>query len=137
MPVSSTSRPAIPRGSSGELCVCSCSYVVPPRRPVAVTTIYMYNRSMEFKWDETKNQTNIRKHGIGFDTARRIFEGTVATSPDRRRDYGEDRHISIGRVEPGALIVVAHTERRGRIRLISARPASRKERKVYHERTLR
>ena len=81
--------------------------------------------------------TNIRKHGIGFDTARRIFEGTVATSPDRRRDYGEDRHISIGRVEPGALIVVAHTERRGRIRLISARPASRKERKVYHERTLR
>ena len=93
---------------------------------------------MEFEWDETKNQTNIRKHGIGFDTVRRIFEGTVATSPDRRRDYGEDRHISIGRVEPGALIVVAHTERsRGRIRLISARPASRKERKVYHERTLR
>ena len=44
---------------------------------------------------------------------------------------------SIGRVEPGALIVVAHTERRGRIRLISARPASRKERRVYHERTLR
>ena len=56
---------------------------------------------------------------------------------DRRRDYGEDRHISIGRVEPGALIAVAHTERRGRIRLISARPASRKERRVYHERTLR
>ena len=82
----------------------------------------MYNWSMEVEWDETKNQTNIRKHGIGFDTARRIFEGTVATSPDRRRDYGEDRHISIGRVEPGALIVVAHTERRGRIRLISAPP---------------
>ncbi|WP_419166670.1 BrnA antitoxin family protein [Candidatus Palauibacter sp.] len=54
---------------------------------------------MEVEWDETRNQTNIRKHGIGFDTARRIFEGTVATSPDRRRDYGEDRHISIGRVE--------------------------------------
>ena len=43
---------------------------------------------MEFEWDETKNQTNIRKHGIGFETAIRIFEGTVATSPDRRRDYG-------------------------------------------------
>ena len=87
--------------------------------------------------NETKNQTNIRKHGIGFDIAKRIFKGTVATSPDRRRDYGEDRHVSIGRVEPGALIVVAHTERRGRIRLISARPASRKERRIYHERTLR
>ena len=92
---------------------------------------------MEFEWNEAKNQTNIRKHGIGFDTARRIFEGPVATSPDLRRDYGEERHISIGQVEPGALIVVAHTERHGRIRLISARPASRKERRVYHERTLR
>ena len=61
--------------------------------------------------DEAENQTNIRKHGIGFETAKRIFEGPVATSPDHRRDYGEDRNISIGRVEPGALIVVAHTER--------------------------
>ena len=92
---------------------------------------------MEFEWDEAKNQTNVRKHGIGFDTAQRIFEGPVATAPDHCRDYGEDRRISIGRVEPGALIVVAHTERRGRIRLISARPASRKERKAYHERTRR
>ena len=97
----------------------------------------MYNQEMDFEWDETKNQTNIRKHGIGFETAMRIFEGTVATSPDRRRDYGEERHISIGRVGPGALIVVAYTERCGRIRLISACPASRKERKVYHEQTLR
>ena len=71
---------------------------------------------MEFEWDQPKNQTNIRKHGIGFETAKRIFEGPVATSPDHRRDYGEDRNISIGRVEPGALIVVAHTERHGRIR---------------------
>lgn len=92
---------------------------------------------MEFEWDEAKNQTNIGKHGIGFETAKRIFKGPVATLSDRRRDYGEDRNISIGRVEPGALIVVAHTERHGRIRLISARPASRKERKAYHERTLR
>ena len=50
-------------------------------------------------------------------------------------EAGEDRHISIGTVEPGALIVVAHTQRGRRIRLISARPASRKERKAYHERT--
>jgi hypothetical protein len=92
---------------------------------------------MEFEWDEAKNQTNIGKHGIGFDTAKRIFDGRVATSPDRRQDYGENRHISIGQVEPGALIVVVHTERHGRIRLISARPASRKERKAYHERTSR
>ena len=89
----------------------------------------------EFEWDEAKNQSNIRKHGIGFDTAKRIFDGRVASSIDKRQEYGEDRYISIGPVEPGALIVVAHTQRRHRIRLISARPASRKERKAYHERT--
>ena len=92
---------------------------------------------MEFEWDEAKNETNIRKHGIGFDTAKRIFERPVTTAPDDRRDYGEDRDISIGRLGSGALIVVAHTERHGRIRLISARPASRKERRIHHERTLR
>ena len=111
--------------------------VHPVCKPVFVATIHMYNQLIEFEWDEAKNQTNICKHGIGFDTAKRIFEGLIATSPDHCQDYGEDRHISIGRVEPGALIVVAHTERGGRIRLISARPASRKERKAYHERTRR
>ena len=96
----------------------------------------MYLPSLkEFEWDEAKNQRNIRKHGIGFDTAKRIFDGRVATSPDRRQGYGEDRKISIGQLEPGALIVVAHTQRGRRIRLISARPASRKERNAYHERT--
>ena len=88
---------------------------------------------MEFEWDEVKNQANIRKHGVGFDTAKRIFEGSVVTWTDQRKDYSEDRSISIGRVENGALIVVAHTDRAGRIRLISARPASRKERQAYHE----
>ncbi|MCY4389210.1 MAG: BrnT family toxin [Desulfurellaceae bacterium] len=88
---------------------------------------------MQFEWDEVKNQANIRKHGISFETAKRIFEGPVVTRIDQRKDYGEDRYISIGRVEPAALIVVAHTSRNGRIRLISARPASRKERQAYHE----
>ncbi len=91
---------------------------------------------MDFEWDEAKNQVNIGKHGIAFDTAKRIFDGPVVTSPDLRRDYGEDRYNSVGRVGYQALIVVAHTERGGRIRLISARPASRKERKTYDEKTL-
>ena len=88
---------------------------------------------MEFEWDEVKNQANIRKHGVSFDTAKRIFEGPRVTWSVQRKDYGEDRYISLGRVEQ-ALILVAHTDRDGRIRLISARPASRKERQVYHER---
>ena len=85
---------------------------------------------MEFEWHEAKNQANIRKHGISFETARSIFEGPVFTRLDTRMDYGEDRHISIGRLER-ALIVVAHTSRKGCVRIISARPASRKERRDY------
>ena len=89
---------------------------------------------MEFEWDEAKNQANIRKHGVSFQTARRIFAGSFLTWLDDREDYGEVRRISIGKVSKAAVVVVAHTDRDGRIRVISARPASRKERQAYHER---
>ena len=95
---------------------------------------YIYNYGMIFEWDTSKNQANIRKHGVSFETAQRIFEGPVLTWLDDRKDYGEDRYISVGKVESVALIVVAHTSRDDRIRLISARPAARKERQAYHER---
>ena len=88
---------------------------------------------MLFEWDEAKNQTNIRKHGVSFETARRTFDGPVLTWVDERMDYGEVRHVSIGKAG-NAVVVVAHTDRDGRMRLISARPASRKERQGYHER---
>lgn len=87
---------------------------------------------MLFEWDEDKDQANIQKHGVGFETAKLIFDDSVLTWQDNRRNYGEDRYISIGRVRT-VLIVVVHTNRAGRIRLISARPASRKERQAYHE----
>lgn len=89
---------------------------------------------MDFEWDEAKDQANVVKHGITFATARRIFCGVTMTWTDSRRDYGETREISIGQVDE-AVVVVAHTRREERIRLISARPASRKERKAYHEHT--
>ena len=88
---------------------------------------------MLFEWDDTKERANVAKHGIDFATAQRIFDGVVLTRPDMRRDYGEARHVSVGRIGP-AVIVVAHTMRGNRRRLISARPASRKERSSYHER---
>ena len=89
----------------------------------------------DFEWDDAKNRSNIRKRGIGFDTAERIFPGVVVTEIDgRRKGYGETRYCSIGAVQ-GGIVVVAHTRRNGRIRLISARPASRKERRKYHEKT--
>ena len=89
---------------------------------------------MDFEWDEAKDRANVARHGVGFETAKRIFEGTILTRPDSRRDYGETRHTSVGRVGP-AVLVVAHTRRGANLRVISARPASRKEREAYHEYT--
>ncbi|HEY8189374.1 MAG TPA: BrnT family toxin [Micavibrio sp.] len=87
---------------------------------------------MEFEWDDKKNWINIRKHGIDFEMASRIFGNPVLTYIDTRNDYGEIRSVSIGLVEGAAILVVTHTDRQGKIRIISARPASRKERDEYY-----
>lgn len=85
-----------------------------------------------FEWDEEKNQSNIEKHGISFELAKRIFEGPVFTWLDTRYDYGEDREVSIGMVDGLLVLAVVHTERdNGVIRLISARRATKTERKNY------
>lgn len=88
---------------------------------------------MRFEWDEAKNRSNIAKHGLSFFTALRIFEGPVLTAEDTRLDYGERREVSIGRVGNVLIVVVVHTQRQDRIRLISARRASRNERNRYEE----
>ncbi len=85
---------------------------------------------MAFEWDSAKNRTNIGKHGVSFENAKRIFDGPVVIRSDDRKDYGENRCISIGKAA-NAYLVVVHTDRDGRIRWISARPASRKEREMY------
>lgn len=84
-----------------------------------------------FEWDEEKNRQNIANHGISFEMAKRIFEGPVFTREDDLLDYGEIREISIGMVDGMAILVVVHTDRNERIRLISARPATSRERKRY------
>jgi uncharacterized DUF497 family protein len=86
---------------------------------------------MEFDWDKAKSQANLEKHGISFDEALQIFDGPVLTWIDDRQDYGELRYITIGALSPKAVLVVVHTERNGKTRLISARKANRKERKRY------
>lgn len=89
---------------------------------------------MAFDWDPEKDAANREKHGIGFGEACRIFDGPVLTRADDREDYGEPRFISLGALTPEAVIVVVHTQRDGKTRLISARKANRRERKVYHDR---
>ncbi len=88
---------------------------------------------MEFDWDPAKSEANLSKHGISFEEARTVFDGPILTWVDDRRDYGEDRHISLGALSPSAVLIVIHTERGDKIRLISARKANRRERKVYHD----
>ena len=86
-----------------------------------------------FEWDEAKNQSNIRKHGVGFATAVRIFEGPVLTALDDTMDYGEIRERSIGLVDGIVALLVVHTGRDDVRRIISARRANRSERKRYEE----
>ncbi len=86
-----------------------------------------------YEWDERKNQRNIEKHGISFELASRIFEGPVLSAPDTRNEYGEVREISIGKVEGILMLVVVHTQRSGKTRIISARRANAKERTRYDE----
>lgn len=88
---------------------------------------------MEFEWDVDKGAENQAKHGISFEEATHIFDGPILTKEDDRKDYGEVRDISMGMLSPDAVLVVVHTERGEKTRLISARKASRRERQVFYD----
>lgn len=88
---------------------------------------------MKFEWDEDKNAANVEKHKISFETAKRIFDGPIFSVIDDRFDYGEVRRNSIGLIEDVLFLMVTHTDRSGVTRIISARPAKRKERERYAE----
>lgn len=88
---------------------------------------------MEFEWDEEKRAQTIAKHGVDPLYAALIFEGPTLTRVDDRRDYGEERLISLGLVD-GTPFVVVHTERDGRTRLISAWKGGRKDHDAYKNR---
>jgi uncharacterized DUF497 family protein len=86
---------------------------------------------MEFEWDENKNKLNADKHGIDFKQAKEVFnDDKRETSPDLRKDYGEDRWITIGKVID-IIMVVVYTIRDNVFRLISARYAKKSERDHY------
>ena len=87
---------------------------------------------MEFEWDEAKRQTILDSRGIDLLYAALIFDGPVLTKQDTREDYGELRYISLGLVEDVPYIVI-HTDREGRIRLISAWKGGRKDYERYKE----
>lgn len=89
-----------------------------------------------FAWDETKNRSNRRKHGVSFDTAARVFLDPLHISRQDRIVEGEERWQTIGMVDGVLLILVAYTvieEEDEVIRIISARRVTRQERIEYEE----
>ena len=87
-----------------------------------------------FEWDDDKARSNRAKHGVSFEEAATVFADPPSlTIPDPAHSQAEDRFVIMGSSYQGRLLVVVHTERGDNIRVISARRASRRERKVYEE----
>ena len=87
---------------------------------------------MRFEWDAEKNKENIRKHELDFADAWEIFDAPMLTNLDTRKDYGEDRWISIGFLR-NLVVVVVYTESEAVIRIISLRKALKHERTRFEE----
>ncbi len=88
---------------------------------------------MKFEWDDTKRESNLKKHGIDFIDAPRIFSGITLTIRDDRYDYGEERFVTFG-ILYGRIVAVVHTESENMIRIISVRKATKNEEKEYYSR---
>ena len=89
---------------------------------------------LTFEWDSRKARSNLAKHGVGFEEASTVFGDPLSlTIPDPEHSLSEERYITVGRAFSGKLLVVVHTERGDNIRIISARRASRRERKFYEK----
>jgi len=89
---------------------------------------------MEFEWDPKKATANVQKHDVTFQEAATVFGDPLAITfedPDHSTD--ENRYITFGLSLQKQLIVVSHTERGDRTKIISARLMDRKERKIYEE----
>lgn len=87
--------------------------------------------SLVFEWDEDKEEISMRKYGVSFRTASKVFldENRIEIY-DKVHSIDEDRFITIGSV--GEILFVVYTERDSRIRMISARLATNKERRIYY-----
>jgi len=87
---------------------------------------------MDFEWNDAKAAGNLSKHQVPFEYAARAFLDPLRVDePDERHEYGEDRCITMGKIE-GRVFVVAYVMRGHSIRLISARKANEREQKRYH-----
>lgn len=90
--------------------------------------------SVDFEWDPDKAASNFRKHGVSFDEAATVFADPLAAIfDDEVHSDEEQREIIIGHSAMGRVVIVCFTERPPAIRIISARRATKRERKDYEE----
>jgi uncharacterized DUF497 family protein len=87
---------------------------------------------MEFEWDPKKSEVNLKKHGISFYDAATVFADPLAiTFADPEHSLGEHRFLTFGHSSMNYLLVVSHTDRNNKTRIISARRATKNERAIY------
>jgi uncharacterized DUF497 family protein len=90
--------------------------------------------SVEFEWDEDKAAANQKKHGVTFEEAATVFTDSLAAIfDDEAHSEEEQREIIVGHSAENRLLLVSFTERAGAVRIISARRATRRERRDYEE----
>jgi uncharacterized DUF497 family protein len=89
---------------------------------------------MKIEWDPKKAKLNLRKHRVSFEeAATALSDPMAATGTDPDHSITEERYVTFGVSERGQLLVVAHTDEEETVRIISARIASKGERKLYEE----
>jgi uncharacterized DUF497 family protein len=89
---------------------------------------------VHFEWHAAKAARNFSRHGVSFEEAASVFYDALAvTGRDPDHSEGEERWVTFGVSSAGRLLVVSHTERGEAIRIISARKATKSERRIYEE----
>ena len=89
---------------------------------------------LTFEWDEVKARENLKKHKVAFDEGKTIFgDPFLLTFPDVDSSEVEERYVNIGVSVKDRILVLNHTERQGKIRIISCRKATARERRDYEE----
>jgi len=85
---------------------------------------------MRFSWHEPKRQTTLKKRGLDFAAAEQVFMGPTFTFEDNRKEYGEQRWVTLGLLRE-KVIVIVHTESEDEIRVISMREATKNEQILF------
>jgi uncharacterized DUF497 family protein len=89
---------------------------------------------MQFEADPVKAAQNLKKHKVSFEEAASVFgDAMTLTFADPDHSVGEARWLMFGLSSKGRILTVIYTERRGKVRLVSARTATKNERKIYEE----